>query len=94
MLENACAEKRRLNPARSQRRNFGKLKRLDGCTDQRRMSSMIVAARCDHGRRAIVVGTIGVRMHALVQLRRSTQRERPQKSGGDNSREKSPQGIV
>jgi len=41
---------------------------------------MIVAARCDHRHRAIVLDTIGVRMHALVQLRRSAQRERVEES--------------
>jgi len=43
------------------------------------MSSVIVAARCDHGRRATVLGTIRIRVHTLVQLRRSTQRQRPEK---------------
>ena len=40
---------------------------------------MIVAARCDHGRRAIVLGTIRILVDALVQLRGGTQRERPEK---------------
>ncbi len=39
MLENACAKKRRLNPARGQRRNFRKLNGRDRRTDQRHMSS-------------------------------------------------------
>ncbi len=55
---------------------------------------MIVAARCDHGRRAIVVGTIGVRMHALVQLRRSTQRQRPQESYRNERRDKGAPVII
>jgi hypothetical protein len=38
------------------------------------MSSMIVAAGSDHRRRAIVLGTIRIRVHVLVQLRGSTQR--------------------
>ena len=49
---------------------------------------MIVAARCDHRHRAIVLDTIGVRMHALVQLRRSAQRERVEESRGDEDRDK------
>jgi len=79
MLENACAKKRRLNPVRAQRRNFGKLNGLDRCADQRRMSRMIVAARCDHGDRAGVLNTIRVAVHALVQLRGSTQRKHAEK---------------
>ena len=50
------------------------------------MTSMIVAARCDHRRRAIVLDTIGVRMYGLVQLRRSAQRERVEESRGDENR--------
>ena len=41
---------------------------------------MIVTARCDHRRCATVLDAIRVRVDALVQLRRSTQRERPQES--------------
>jgi hypothetical protein len=41
------------------------------------MSGMIVAARCHHGHRAVVLGAIRILVDALVQLRRSTQRERP-----------------
>ena len=40
---------------------------------------MIVAARCHHGHRAVVLGAIRILVDALVQLRRSTQRERPKK---------------
>ena len=79
MLENARAKERRLNPARDQRRNFGEFNGRDWRADQRRMSSMIVAARGDHGHRAVVLGAIRILVEALVQLRRSTQRERPEK---------------
>ena len=77
MLEDARAKKRRLNPARGQRRNFGKLDGRDRCADQRRMSSMIVAARCDHRYRAIVFDAARILVDALMQLRGGTQRERP-----------------
>src|SRR5437899_1407223 len=77
MLEDARAKKRRLNPARGQRRNFGKLNGRGRCADQRRMSSMIVAAGSNHGHRAVVLDAIRVVVDALMQLRRSTQRERP-----------------
>jgi len=92
MLENACAKKRRLNPARDQRRNFGKLMRRDGCTDQRRMSSMVVAAGSNHGHRAAVLDAIRILVHALVELRRSTQRERPEKSRGNEHSDTSTRG--
>src|SRR5437773_2093234 len=88
VLEKACAKKRRLNPARDQRRNFGKLNGLDRCADQQRMSSMIVASRGDHGDRAGVLDTIRVAVHALVQLRRSTQRKRAEKCRGNTCRDK------
>ena len=57
------------------------------------MTGMIVAARCDDRRRAIVLDTIGVRMHALVQLRRSAQCERVEESRGDEDRDKRTSAI-
>lgn len=44
---------------------------------------MIVVARGDHCRRAIVLDTIRVLVDALVQLRGSTQRERAEKCRGN-----------
>jgi hypothetical protein len=41
---------------------------------------MVVAARRDHGRHATVLGTIRIRVEALMQLRRSTQCKRPEKT--------------
>jgi hypothetical protein len=41
------------------------------------MSSMIVAARGDHRHRAIVLDATSIVVDALVELRGSTQRERP-----------------
>jgi len=69
VLENACAKKRRLDPLRSQRRNFGKMNGWQLCADQWWMSSMIVIPRCDHCRRAVVLDATCVRVDALVQLR-------------------------
>lgn len=86
MLENACAKKRRFYPLRSQCRNFRKLNNRNRCTDQRRMRYMIVAAGGDHRHSAAVLGTIRVRVDTLVQLRRSTQRECPEKCDGNASR--------
>ena len=81
MLENACAKKQRFDPLRSQRRNFGKLSRGNWCADQWWMTCMIVTARCDHCRRAIVLDAIRVGVDALMQLRGSTQRKRAEKCG-------------
>ena len=69
VLEYAGAKKRRFDPLRSQRRNFGKVNDWDGCADQWRMSGMIVAAGRDHCRSAVVLGTIRIFVDALVQLR-------------------------
>ena len=91
VLENARAKTRRLDPARGQRRNFEKVNDLDGCANQWRMSSMIVAARGDHRRCAVVLDTIRILVDALMQLRRSTQRERPEKCAGNaNRNERTP----
>ncbi len=90
VLENAGAKKRRFDPLRSQRRNFGKLNGWDWCADQRRVSSMIVAARRNHCRCATVLDAIRVCVKALVQLRGRTQRKRPEKRSGDANRNKRP----
>ena len=94
MLEDVRAKKRRLNPARGQRRNFGNLMWRDRRADQWRMSSMIVTARCDHRHCAAVLDTVRIRVDTLVQLRGSTQRERPKKRDGNECREKSAPAII
>jgi len=60
----------------------------DGGANQWRMSSMIVAARRNHRRRAVVLDAIRVGVDALVQLRRSSQRQRPEKCPGNECRDK------
>jgi len=94
MLENACAKKRRLNPLRGQRRNLRKVENRNRRADQWRMSSMIVTARCDHRHCAAVLDTVRIRVDTLVQLRGSTQRERPKKRDGNECREKSAPAII
>jgi len=47
------------------------------------MSNVIVVARGNHGRRTIVLDTIRIRVDALMQLRSSTQCERPEKTYGN-----------
>ena len=94
VLENACAKKRRLNPAGSQRRNFRKLNGRKRHADQWRMSSMIVAARCDHCRCAIVLDATCILVDALMQLRGSTERERPKKPYGDEGRDDRTSAII
>ena len=55
---------------------------------------MIVAAGSDHCRRAIVLDTIRILVDALVQLRGSTQRERPEESSGNKRRDKGAPVII
>jgi hypothetical protein len=88
VLEDGRAEKRRFDPLRSQRRNCGKVNRRSRYTDQWRMRGMIVVAGGDHCRRAIVLDAVRIVVEALVQLRGSTQRERPQKSHRDKCPDK------
>ncbi len=55
------------------------------------MTSMIVAAEGDHCRCAVVLDTVCVLVDTLVQLRGSTQRERPEKcSANANRNERAP----
>ncbi len=61
---------------------------------QWRMSGMIVISRGDHCRRAIVLDTIRILVDALVQLRGSTQRQRPKKRRGNERRDKSTPVII
>jgi hypothetical protein len=86
MLKNACAKKRRFYPLWSQCRNFGKLDCRSRCTNYRWMRYVIVASGSDHRHTAPVLDTIRVRVDTLVQLRRSAQRERPEKCDGNASR--------
>jgi len=88
MLENGCAKKRRLNPARAQRRNFGELNRRGRCTYYRHVNRVIVAARRDHRHPTVVLNTVCILVDALMQLRGSTQRECPDKCGENASRHK------
>ena len=94
VLENASAKKRRLDPLRSQRRNFGKVNGRHRHADQWRMSSMIVTAGGDHRHRAVVLNTIRILVEALMQLRGSTQRERPEKRRGDANHNKRAPVII
>ena len=52
---------------------------------------MIVAAGGDHGRCAVVLDAARILVDTLVQLRGSTQSERPEKcSGNENGKERAP----
>ena len=90
MLENACAKKRRLDPLRSQRRNFGKMNGWQLCTDQWRLRGMIITASRNQRNRASVIAAVRISVNARVQLRRNTQEQRPEKRCGDEGRNKSP----
>ena len=54
---------------------------------------MIVTARGDHRHRAIVLDAIRILVDALMQLRESTQRKRPEKCCGENDRNKHTSAI-
>jgi len=55
---------------------------------------MVVAARRDHCRRAIVFDTIRIRVDALMQLRGSTQRQRPEKTYGNERCDKGASAVI
>ena len=57
------------------------------------MGGMIVTARGDHRHRAIVLDAIRILVDALMQLRESTQRKRPEKCCGENDRNKHTSAI-
>ena len=57
------------------------------------MSSVVVTARRDHRRYAVVLDATRVTVDALVQLRGRTQRERPEKSHGNEDRNKRASAI-
>ena len=88
VLEDARAKKRRFDPLRSQRRYGGKMNRWSTYTDQWRMRGMIVVAGSDHCHRAIMLEPTRILVETMVQLRGSTQRERPEKSHRDKCRDK------
>jgi len=54
---------------------------------------MIIAAGRDHRHRATVLDTVRIPVDALVQLRGSTQRERPEKRYGDERHDRSARAI-
>jgi len=80
VLENASEKKQRLNPPRSQSRNWRKLLGESRNEEERCSRRMIVVARSNHCNRANVIPSICVAVNALVQLWRSAQRQRPKKS--------------
>ena len=66
VLENACAKKRRLDPLRSQRRNFGKMNGWQLCTDQWRLRGMIITASRNQRNRASVIAAVRISVNARV----------------------------
>ena len=55
---------------------------------------MIVAARCDHRHCAVVLDAVRILVDALMQLRGSTQRQRPEKRCGDANHNKRAPVII
>jgi hypothetical protein len=84
--EDVRLEEERLNPNQVERGNSSKLRNKVRCADERWLRHMITVARCDRRNRTTVLGPGRVGVHALVQLRRNTQRERPEKCGANASR--------
>jgi len=60
VLEDACAEKWRLDPLRSERRDFSKLDDRNGRGHERRMRGMSIVARGNKRRCASVIRAIGI----------------------------------
>jgi hypothetical protein len=88
MLEDGCAEKRRFDTLRSQRRNFRKLKSEIGRADDYRMRSMIIAARRNQGNCTSVIAAIRVRVKASMQIGRAAQHKCPEKPCENEHRDK------
>lgn len=55
---------------------------------------MIIAPSCNERDRASVVGGIRIGVYARMQLRRSAQKQRPEKGRGDDPGDKSPQRVM
>ena len=89
VLENTGNEKRRLNPMRSQSRNRRKLIDERRNANERSGWRIIIAAGSNERDCARVVDAIRIRVNALVQLRGDAERERPEKSGRSEERNKS-----
>ena len=79
VLENAGAEERRHHPDGSERRNFLKPKRRLRRDHDGRGIGLLVFAGSDERHRALVIRRTSVGMQPLVELRRSSQREREEK---------------
>ena len=80
MFENAREKKNRLDPERSQFRNR-ELVEMDRRTDVECIRRMIVAAGRYERNGARVIDAVRIMVNAFVQLRRDTERQRPEKSG-------------
>ena len=89
MLEDACAKKRRLNPAWGQRRNFGKLNGRGRCADKWYMSNVLVTPRRDQRNHTNVFAAIRIRVNARVQLRRDATEKCPRERCENDSRDES-----
>jgi hypothetical protein len=75
--EDVRVEEERLNPSGGQRRDSAKLFNGVRRTDERGLRSMIIVAGGNQCDCATVINSIGVWMNPLVELRGSTQGERP-----------------
>ncbi len=80
MLQKAGAQKRRFNPLRGQGRDSGKEKGDNRHGDERHRRGIMTIAGGDQGSRTSMLRLAGIRVETSVQLRRSAQGERPEKS--------------
>lgn len=87
MFENTRDKKKRADPERSQLGNL--TIKGNGSGDQQRDRRMIDISSGDERDRACVIDAIRVGVDPLVELGRSTQRQRPEKSGGSDDRDRS-----
>ena len=88
MREDVRVEEEWLNPGGGQSRDPAKLANEIRRADQRRLRSVIVAAGRDHGNGTTVLGAVRIGVDALVQVRRCTERERPEKCHSKESGDK------
>lgn len=87
MFENTREKKERLNPKRSQLRNFS-IKR-NRRADQERDRRMIDTSSRDEGDGTDVIDLVCVRVDPFVELRGSAEDQRPEKSRRSNGRHRS-----
>ena len=83
MREQMRIEEERLDPGRAERRDLRELNAGLRRPDEGRMRSVIIGASRNQCNGASVIPAVRIRVDALMQLRRNTQHERPEKGRGN-----------